>query len=509
VTVPIPGPQQSPFEDPYQHMLEWASFDTPDGARCVRNPRGTVDWRDSVIYFVMTDRFQDLDPCGSADVVKGDLSRFQGGDLRGVIDKLPYLAELGVTDIWITPPLKNQVRFFSADGYHGYWPIEHREVDEHIGNLEDLRTLVVEASLRGMRVILDIPLNHVAWDHPWTKDPTKHDWFHHYGDITDFNDPFQLEHYSLHGLPDLAQENRAVTRELIEICKWWIEQTGARGIRLDAVKHVPRTFWSELQREIGQFAGPDFLLIGEDFTGDIDHVGQYQRDGMGSLFDFPLYFTLRSVFTHDGSMEALAHIVEEGNRRYVRPEYMTAFLDNHDTTRFVTEAGYRGREKLQLALAFLMTANRIPSIYYGTEVGMEGRQESYPSWGPENRGMMEWERDPKLREYLGGLAYLRATTPELRYGTFLEMWRDHFVYGYSRRYGDDETIVVLNNGHAPSHRRISLRSESTMPDGTVLTDLLSGNSCTIQGRALELTIPGKRAVLLVASGRRPILRCAS
>lgn len=470
-------------------------FDTSD-PQSVR-PKRAENWAEDTIYFLLTDRFEDGDPTNNYEVNKSDLRRFHGGDLQGIINRMDYLKDLGVSTIWINPVFQNQKEFIDTAGYHGYWPIDFEKVEEHQGDWAKLKEMVDLAHEKDMKVILDVPLNHVAWDHPWRKDPEKHDWFHNMGDIVDWNDPYQVEHGDMYGLPDLAQGNPEVYDYLLNICKNVIDKTGVDGFRLDAVMHINKSFWDKFNKDIKDHAGPDFYMVGEVFHGDPKVVAPYQDRGMPGLFDMPLYFTTKDTFAHDGSMKNLAAKVRELDNAYDNPHLMAAFIDNHDTDRFMTVAGHNGKEKLSLALAFLMTLNRIPVIYYGTEQAMTGRNEHMGSNPPENRAMMEFENDPGMQAYFTKLATIRNESSALKEGAMLEMWEDDQIYAFSRITPDDEAVVVLNNSYDNQYREIPIRKESEMKDGTVLKDALSGQEYTIQNGKLKINLNRKQPAILL------------
>jgi len=444
------------------------------------------NWQDDIIYFVLTDRFADGDKTNNQGVVADDLKKYHGGDLEGIIQNLDYIKSLGASAIWISPVMDSQNTFYDSDGYHGYWPIDFQKVDEHQGDLDKFKEMVDKAHAKGLKVILDLPLNQVAWEHPWMKDPAKAPWLHHNGDIVDWNNPDNVETGSMFGLPDLAQENPPVADYLVGMSKWWIKETGIDGFRLDAVRHVPRDFWKRFDREIHEFAGPDFLLLGEDMHGAADHVGSYQKDGMESLFDLPLYFKIRDVFAHDGSMRQLAGHLASSAADYDNPSQMAALLDNHDLNRFITEAGDNGREKFKLALAFLMTLDRIPTIYYGTETGMEG--EHIFGKDPTNRADMDWNANPDLKQYFTRLTSIRNGSSALSEGRFLEMWQDEKVFAFDRWHQDQEAVVVLSNSSAAESREIPLRSESGIPDGTVLRNALGEDTVVVQNGKIKIDL---------------------
>ncbi|MDQ7821420.1 MAG: alpha-amylase family glycosyl hydrolase [Candidatus Eremiobacteraeota bacterium] len=482
-----------------------AFLDTAGGAESAPPPaagpaaepsaeRKPIDtWKNDLIYFLLTDRFRDGDTTNNQDVVPTDMKKYHGGDIQGIIDKLDYIKDIGATSIWLTPVMTNQTHFFDTDSYHGYWPIDFYNTDKHVGDMAKFQELIDKAHEKGMKIILDIPLNHTAWEHPLYKDPKTHDWFHHIGDVKDWEDPYWAENGSIFGLPDLAQENPAVEKYLTDIAKFWIDK-GIDGFRLDAVKNVPLSFWAKFDRAIHDYAGKDFLLVGEYFDGNPAKVAKYQREDMDSLFDYPLYWTLKDTFAKDGSMRGLADKMAACEREYPNPGVMSVFLDNHDTPRFLTEAG-GDKNKLKLALAFAMTVNRIPTIYYGTETAMEGNCDIMGA--VDNRKDMQWDNDPAMREYFRTLAVSRKNNVALREGKLLEMWQDDKVYAYSRLHPDQEAVVILNNDYGTQQREIPLRGESALKNGTVMQDLLTGEKVTIQGGKIRTEVAGKHARVFV------------
>ncbi|MCE1248224.1 MAG: hypothetical protein LWY06_16410 [Firmicutes bacterium] len=460
-------------------------------------PKRDDNFTDDVIYFVLTDRFEDGDPTNNSKVDKSDLKKWHGGDFQGLINKMDYIKELGVSTLWITPATESQEEFVDSAGYHGYWPVDFYKVDKHLGDMNKMKELVQTAHDKGIKVLLDVPLNHVAWGHPWRNDPSKADWFHKIGDIQNWNDPYQMENGSMYGLPDLAQENNEVYKYLVDNCKYWIDQTGIDGFRLDAVQHVPRWFWDKFSGDIKAHAGPDFYMVGEAFTGDANKIASYQNDGMPGLFDMPLYFTTKEVFANDGSMKWIAGKLEELNNTYDNPNAMGAIIDNHDTHRFLTSAGANGKEKMKLALSFLMTINRIPTIYYGTEQSMDGHQEEMGRFGPENRADMQFGKDPDMQAHFTKLATVRNNCAALREGNLLEMWRDDQVFAFDRYLPDEEAVVVLNNSYDNQYREIPMRAESNLKNGTVMKDALTGTEYTINDGKLKLNLQRKQPLVLV------------
>ncbi len=462
--------------------------DAGDGTRPISK------WRNDIIYFVMTDRFADGDKTNNMDVNPDNSKHYHGGDLQGIINNLDYIKDTGATAIWLTPPMKNQTEFFDSQGYHGYWPIDFFQTDEHVGSMEKFTELVDKAHEKGMKIVLDIPLNHTAWEHPFYKDPAKKEtWYHNIGDIQNFDDPYQAENGSMFGLPDLAQENPEVYDYLTDVAKFWVDK-GIDGFRLDAVKNVPVSFWDKFTKEMHAYAGDDFFMVGECFDGNPAKLNNYQAADMDSLFDYPLHFTMVETFAKDGSMRDLANRLAECSDKYEHPEMMSVFLDNHDTARFLSVAG-GDKNKLKLGLAFSMTINRIPSVYYGTEVGMDGGCDIMGEI--HNRDDMQWNKDPEMLDYFKKLTAIRQENPALREGNMMEMWQDDKVFAYERQCDEQEAIVVLNNAGNNEYREIPIRPESGIKDGTVMKDLMTGQTVTVKGGKICANIAGKNAGIFV------------
>lgn len=445
-------------------------------------------WQDEVIYFALLDRFHDADKTNNFNVNKSRPTAYHGGDLQGLIDKLGYLHDLGITTIWISPPLDNdddQLAQTGMWGYHGYWIKDFDKVDEHLGTTAKLKELVQKAHAKGMKVLLDAVANHAGYSFD-VKDPRYKGWFHTHGEIKNWDDPWWSENGSMFGLPDFAQEKPEVAKFLIDTYQGWVDRIGFDGYRLDAVKHVPRSFWREFNQTAKQRNGSGFLTLGEVLHGDPRVVADYQRSGkFDSLFDFPLYYTFKEVFAQGGSMRKLgARFAEDG--QYENASMLSPFLDNHDVPRFLHFAG-GDLGKLKLALACVLTVRGFPMLYYGTEAGMNGGEE------PDNRRDMTWGANKDVTAHVKTLLSVRKRSTALRRGRQLEMWQDDAVYAYLRQSSDAEAIVALNNDWRRQEMHMPLRAESLLKDGEQLVDQLSGERATVQGRKIHVKLEGKQA----------------
>lgn len=360
-----------------------------------------------VMYLIMTDRFADGDlqndgpnarsaeDSAAAKAERAKPRGWHGGDLQGIKEHLDYLQKLGVTTVWTTPVYQNH----EADSYHGYGATDLYAVDEHYGTLADLQALAAALHARGMKLVLDTVPNHVGPANPWVKDEPAPDWFHgteahHLAGQTDFQaliNPHAperdrvgtLEGWFANVLPDMNTESPAVAQYLRQNAVWWIEETGADGLRIDTFPYVDRAFWhgfnGELRElfprltEVGEVFNPD-PVITSSFAGGVTRAGVDTE--LSTPFGFPTYFALRDVFVKGAPMSKLAEVLGEDSL-YPHPERLVTFIGNHDTERFATVAGSEGAMKL--ALAYVLTTRGMPQIYSGDEIAMQGGGD------PENR----------------------------------------------------------------------------------------------------------------------------
>jgi glycosidase len=384
------------------------------------------------IYFLITDRFNDGDPTNNFTVRPNDVVAYHGGDFAGIIEKLDYIAALGNTAIWISPVVDNQ-----SGGYHGYWAIDFYGVEEHFGDMEILQRLVRESQSRGIKVIIDLVVNHTGLQHPWVSDPDYVDWFNPRITLRDFNDPVAVENHWLAGLPDLNQHNPETRQYLIDMAIWWIDQLGHDGYRLDTVRHVPRDFWEDFTQAIhGRY--PDFFLIGESFDGDPARVASYQRAGFNGMLDFPMYFSFREMIRNGGPARDLARAMMQA-RVFPDRSMVGTFIDNHDVPRFMNQIRTFRDEKLSQGLLFLYTYTGIPILYYGTEFPIDAPGEH------TSRMLVPWEREARFAGLISLLARLRAQHPALSVGEIDIVYANDHVVVFSRQDGDQVFLTILNN----------------------------------------------------------------
>ena len=478
-------------------------------------------WEGKTVYYAVTDRFQNGDPSNDGAVDKNDPERFHGGDWQGVIDKLDYLKGLHVDCIWLSPPYLNERHYDGIanrgappkDGFHGYWPMDFSQPDPNWGDMAKLRELTDKAHEMGMKVMLDVVVNHTAYGHPWASDPARHEWFNHEGNINGLGQ-YTIEKGNLCYLPDLNQDNPEVSRYLIDVHKTWLEQ-GVDAFRVDAVRHVPEKFLREFDSAMRE-TRPGYFAVGEVFRQDPNYVSGYQNRTMDSMFDFPLAYAIRNVFAGDPSRtmsdrvdlfkNMLFHQPQEAMRAFLyshksapaqqlsevfaqdglydNPGRLGTLIDNHDMIRFLSDCG-GDPKKLEQALGFLFAVRGTPHVYYGTEVGMAGPTH-------ENRKEMQWDKNPELTDRFRELSGARARSQALQVGHQQELQVGDHTYAFSRMLPDEEVVCAFNNSDEPLTLTIPLDKESQIPDGAVLTDMLGqGQAVLGEDRTLEVTLPAR------------------
>ncbi|GAA0314548.1 hypothetical protein GCM10008967_01330 [Bacillus carboniphilus] len=420
-------------------------------------------WQDETIYFLMVDRFNNGDPSNDLDSDLEDPLAYHGGDFQGVIEKLDYIKDMGFTAIWLTPVFDN-----SDKGYHGYWIQDFYNTDEHFGTIEEFKTLVDEAHKRDMKIILDFVVNHVSPEHPWVEDSEKQDWFHENKPILGDNQE-QLENGWIYGLPDLAQENPEVKQYLLDAAKWWIEETDVDGYRLDTVKHVPKSFWTDFVTEV-KSVKEDFYLIGEIWSKDPQYIASYQETGIDGFVDYPLHEYLRNAFdNYDKSLEMLFVQWNRNKLVYENPLLNGNFIDNHDNTRFTYEVAKNNIHpgtRWKLAMTYLYTAPGIPIVYYGSEIALNGGND------PDNRRMMSFRADKELIDYFTKLGEVRNTHPSLRRGDMEVLYEEDGMAVYKRTYEDEVTVVAINNS---SKTQTATIDQSELEEDQELRGVLEGD----------------------------------
>lgn len=479
------------------------------------------------VYMLLTDRFFDGNPNNNGTLGEeyrpGDLHYYQGGDWAGLTQKLQYIKDLGFTAIWISAPQENEKYSRSGDeaGYHGYYTKDFNRPNSHFGTEAELKALIAAADNLGLKIIIDAQLNHTAdyLEYPSTtyspadyKPAAPFDnpaWYHNTPNIVNFDDPNEAQNYSLGGLDDLAQENPDCWQALMDA--YWNPDTdsgwfsyGFAGSRVDAVIEIPPQYLALYEQHTGK---PSF---GEAFTGSVDANAAFQNYMWGML-DFPLYFQMNKVFCKGEAWGGVKWVLDQDDK-YNDTNRLFTFLDNHDRSRFLANAGDNWA-KLRLALAFQYAVRGIPVVYYGTEQNMAGDfKYTEDTINYYNREMMSsFSENTTTFQYLRRLNRLRREYSDLfTQGVQRELYYSHGdpVYAFSRRNekNGNELICLFNNSASEQTRTITLNpGGASFTTGAQLTDLLNTDS-VIQvqegdvpnSRSITVTLPPNSARMLTS-----------
>jgi glycosidase len=458
------------------------------------------------LYLIMTDRFADgnLENDGpnatsvsfSADATaeRAKSRGWHGGDFKGVEDHLDYLKQLGITSIWITPAYDNSG---GRQAYHGYSATNMYRTDPHFGSVKDLQHLIDAAHAQGMKFVLDTVPNHVGAAHPWANDPPLPDWFHgtvaHHdvaqGNFAPLVDPHAnwqqqkdvTEGWFANVLPDLNQENPLVSQYLIQNAIWWIETGSLDGLRIDTFPYVGRAFWQQFNGEIHELY-PRLTSVGEVFNPDPTITsffgGGATHEGVDTQlwtpFDFPTYFALRAVLSHQQPMSHLEDVWRE-DRLYPHPERLAPFIGNHDTMRFMSMPGVTVAD-LKLAFGVMLTMRGMPQIYSGDEIAMRGgsdpdNRHDFPGGFPGDAqdGFAAAGRtaeQSEVHDWVASLLNFRNSNAVFADGEQQDLIHDatSFVYLRGRnlktgcaRGGPDRIIVAVNDADAPATLQLDPR----------------------------------------------------
>lgn len=408
--------------------------------------RAAPEWvRDAIVYHIFVDRFATA--TGQPPMRAGaDLTDFHGGTIRGITERLEYIAGLGINCLWLSPVMDSPT-------YHSYNPTSYEHVSGQFGSDDDLRALIAAAHARGMRVVLDFVANHTSSEHPafvaaWRAGgPEAGAWY-----TFDARYPNgYLSFFNVESMPVLNTELAPVRDYLFAAARSWLMDFNADGVRLDNVSGPTHAFWTFFQESVKR-THPEALTLGE-VTGDMLDISTY-AGRLDACMDFPLTRAMRRTFAlRDTSLADLLEYLERHEAEL--PERMTParLLDNHDMHRFLWLAENDTR-RLKLALAFLMSLTGFPIIYYGTEVGLSQRagpsgQDAYARepmpWGAGQRtDVLErarWliarraERASLRRGHMARIPVTTASAPE-QIGA-LARWTDA-----------EATIALFNNSDA-------------------------------------------------------------
>ncbi|EXX86029.1 Cyclomaltodextrinase [Paenibacillus darwinianus] len=401
-----PTPPGGYYEFPYIHPVD--IFRAPEWAK------------EAVFYQIFPDRFANGDPSNDPEGSKEwggqpEQGGFFGGDLKGVMDNLEYLTDLGINAIYFTP-------LFKSPSNHKYDTIDYMEIDPQFGTKDDLRRLVQECHKKGIRVVLDAVFNHSGVEFAPFQDVVRNgdnskykDWFHiHSFPVTVDENPANYDTFGFYGhMPKLNTANPEVKKYLLDVATYWLQEMDIDGWRLDVANEIDHRFWRDFRVAVKAIK-PDAYIVGEVWS---DSMLWLMGDQFDSVMNYPFADKTLSFFSNcdkDGYM--FANEISRLLIRYPQQtnEVIFNLLCSHDTPRVLTMLG-EDKRRLKLALVFLLTYIGTPCIFYGDEVGLRGGGD------PDCRKCMEWDydrQDRELYDFYKLIIALRKNYPMLRHGRF-------------------------------------------------------------------------------------------
>lgn len=467
----------------------------------VKENKKDFDWDEAVVYFMMTDRFFDgnesNNTASGADTYGDNPGLYHGGDFAGVTTKLDYLQNLGVNTIWITPIVENIKGVAVTDegskdvpynaAYHGYWASDFTKLNPTLGTTEEFETMISEAHKRGMRIMVDIVVNHAGYGTESTFADMLRDKSVSEGDIKSWQS----------GLPDFATENADVRAKLVEWQTAWMKDYGVDYFRVDTVKHVDSTTWAALKNSTTK-VNSSFKMIGEYFGAGYASNGSSLGTGqMDADLDFD--FNDQATSFVSGNISSVEKFLSARNSA-LNNTYMTGqFLSSHDEDGFkaalMKGKGYTKDEATSAALVaatLQLTAKGIPVIYYGEEVGLSGLN-NYPY--QTNRYDMDFslatEDNVTYQHYKNLLSIRNAYTDVFTRGSRnVVASSDEECYDViARSYGDTTLYVGMNIKDTAKEVKVPV----SLAAGTEVKDLYSGATYTVgSDKTVAVTIPAAK-----------------
>ena len=514
-----------------------------------------------VLYMLMPDRFAsgrtDNDQIKGLRPYKNDRTQpslRHGGDLEGIRQHLDYFKELGVTALWFTPVLENDSPDHGTQStYHGYATTNYYRVDPRFGSNEEYRQLCDEAHAKGIKIVMDMIFNHSGYEHPWTLDMPSKDWLNtpewlspenqakavemktmdgaaKVNDkylqtsykLTPVVDPYASKidlHETVDGwfvptMPDLNQRNPHVIKYLIQNSIWWIETVGIDGIRMDTYPYADRDAMAQWMKIIGE-EYPNFNTVGETWVTEPAYTAAWQKDSklseknsyLPTVMDFAFYDRINQAKNEEtdawwnGFNRIYNNFVYD--YLYPNPSNVMAFLENHDTDRFLGEG--KDTVALKQALALLLTVNRTPQLYYGTEVLMNGTKhitdgnvrKDFPGGFPGDtkncftrEGRTQAEN--AMFDWLSRLLHWRQGNDVIIKGKQTQFIPFNGIYVIARQYNGKTVLTILNGNHKQADMQLDRYAE-VIGNTTAAKDVITGRTVKLDKK---LSLKSRQTLIL-------------
>ena len=475
-----------------------------------------------IIYLIMPDRFANGDSAndsipGYFDYMNKIPGQYRaGGDIQGMMDKLDYIKDLGVTAVWCTPLVENN----TFRSYHGYAATDFYKIDPRLGSNDLYKKFADEAHKRNIKIIIDHVSNHFSDDHLWLKNPPTPGWTngtkekhqpanHNKMIFTDIHADSSIIKQVEQGLfvgsmPDLNQENPFVANYIIQNTIWWIEFAGLDGIREDTYPYNNQKFMARWAKTVlNEY--PTINIVGEVWTGEPDFLAGYQKDtflprafnsNLPALTDFALRDVLIGFLTGKNNLTNIFNVLAK-DFLYNDPNNLVTFIDNHDLARIMFYAN-GNLAKAKIIYTILFTTRGIPQIFYGSEIGIVGTEdhgklrEPFPGGFPnDNRNAFNangrTNQENEIFNFLKELIQLRKKFTSLSEGKLTHFPPVNDAYIYFRTSGKEKLLITVNGNNAANIINLS-SMKNFVSVNTKLINIKTGNQITI-GLDLNLNLP--------------------
>ncbi|WP_243291297.1 alpha-amylase family glycosyl hydrolase [Bacillus sp. FJAT-47783] len=420
--------------------------------------------QDEVIYHLMIDRFNNKDLSNDGEKHIGDLSKYQGGDFKGVEDKLSFLQNMGFTVVSLSPVFKNE-----GDGYDGLSVEDFQKVEEHFGTLKDFKSLILKAHQKEMKVIMDFHFQ-VGPNHKWLRDGEKKDWF--------------IANETM-----LNMDHEDARKYMIETAKWWMKKTDVDGYRLLHVEQASPSFWEQFVEEVKR-ENEDFYLIADVNEEDMKKYEKVPFDAF--MNDQYMKHAQKSFSKVETPLQDLDELWRNPNQSFV------SFIDDESTVRFTRKAVEQNQipvTRTMLALAHMYTSPAIPFVFYGTEVALDG------GVGNENHNVMNFRTSTELINYISDLANIRKMYPALQKGNYELLYEQNGVVVYKRSDQDEEIIVAINN--TSTSKMIQLNHDAVQ-EGQELHGLMVGGVVRSNEKGYSFVVDGETVEIFIVDDQKGI-----
>lgn len=486
-----------------------------------------------LIYLITPDRFANGNP--DNDTIKGykdtlnrndDYAR-HGGDIQGIIDHLDYIDKMGFTAIWLNPVLENAM---PSSSYHGYAITDYYHVDPRFGSNKRYKELSKKAHQHGIKLIMDMVMNHIGSHHWWMDDLPTPDWIHHHGQYeqtsnlrTSLQDPYASNYdkkqftngWFVKSMPDLNQSNPLLADYLIQNSIWWIEYAGLQGIRHDTHSYSGQEFMKKWTCRIMQ-EYPNFNIVGEEWSMHPAVIAKWQKGSkqptnfgscLPSLMDFPIQSSLvKALNGKENWGNGFQKLYEKLSYDYLYPNpyNLVIFPDNHDMDRFYRQVNH-DYGLFKMGITYIMTMRGIPQIYYGTEIltsnekaGDDGNIRSdFPGgWKSDTKngftGKGLSEKKKEAQQFMKKIANWRKKTPVVQTGKLMQYAPKHNGFYVYFRYNKEHTVMVIFNKNNKKTLLDTDEFYERIKDFSKGTDVVTDKTYDLD----HLEVPGRTALVL-------------